>query len=136
MIKEVTKVKEIVIEVPNKVGTLGTLTEALGEKSIEVWALTAATTGNQATIQLVTCSNAKALKVIAELGWKASERDVVQVQLVNKVEAVKTVSLALASADVNIESIYGSVLDVKAPAVFIVPSDVARAVKALKSASA
>ena len=136
MIKGVSKVKEIVVAVPNKVGTLATLTQALAKKSIDVWALTASTNLDQATIQLVTSNNTKALKVIAELGWSAHEREIVQVQLVNKVGAAETVSLTLASADINIESIYGSTLNVKAPAVFIVPSDVSRAVKVLKSASA
>ena len=136
MIKGVTKVKEIVVEVPNKVGTLASLTQALAEKSIDVWALTVSTNLDHATIQIVTCSNAKALKVIAQLGWSAREREIVQVELLNKVGAANTVSLTLASADVNIESIYGSALNVKAPAVFIVPSDVSKAVKVLKSACA
>ena len=136
MIKGVSRAKEIVVEVPNKVGKLATLTRALAEKAIDVWALTASTNLDQATIQLVTSHNTKALKVIAELGWNAREREIVQVELVNKVGAAQAVSLTLASADVNIESIYGSALNVKAPAVFIVPSDVSKAVKVLKSASA
>jgi hypothetical protein len=134
MIKGVTSIKEVLVEVPNKVGVLAQLTEALSAKKVNILAITTATSGSQAWIQLVTENNALALKVVASLGWKASERAAVRVALTNKAGATEAVGATLASADINIESLYGSAWDEKAPSVVVVPSDVTGALKVLKAA--
>lgn len=96
-------------------------------------ALSASTSGDKAWIHIITSDNAKTLKIVSALGWGAVEKDVVRVSLENKAGAAHAMSLSLASADINIETVYGSSWDTKACALIVVPSDVERAVKVLES---
>ncbi len=96
------KVKELHFSVPNKVGTLYKITQALKKARVNIlhaWACGEGATGH---FGLITSSNSKAKRALKKLGIRTSEKDILVVSMANKVGALDRVAARLAKAKVNI----------------------------------
>jgi hypothetical protein len=85
---------------------LGEVASALGAKKVNIEGICAATTGGGGMIWLVVDKNAAAKKVLAQNGWKASEDEVLAVDLSNTPGSLGRFSTKLGKAGVNITFVY------------------------------
>src|SRR3989338_548956 len=96
------KVKELRFSVPNKVGTLHKITQALKNAKVNILHAWACGEGSTGHFGLITHNNAKAKRALKKLRIQSSEKDVLVVSLANKVGALDRVAARLAKAKVNI----------------------------------
>jgi hypothetical protein len=100
------RAKQLTLQVPDQVGTLGEIGAALGTKKANIVALMATTDMGRGTLRLVVDRTAAAKKVFAERGWAATEGEVLQVTLADSPGALGRVAQKLGRAGVNIEYVY------------------------------
>jgi hypothetical protein len=111
---EVTKSREFVVAVPNRVGSLAKLLDVLAEGKINMIALSGEGKGRQGIIRFVTTDAAKTTRVLKKAGIKAKRDDVLVVTLPDKPGKGAALAEALAKAGVNIRSAYGAAAGSKA----------------------
>ncbi|MBI5143975.1 MAG: ACT domain-containing protein [Candidatus Omnitrophica bacterium] len=117
MIKNAELGKEIVVTAPNKVGILAAIAKILADHGINVEGVAGYAVNNEATIMLVADDALRAKDALVKAGYKsATEKEVVVVDLENKVGALKGLSAKLAEANIDIRYTYGTVCAGTCPA--------------------
>jgi hypothetical protein len=129
---KVTAIKLLSFSVPNKVGQLAAVTALLGDAGVSMGAIRAAEAGSNAEIVLAVKNPAKAKKALAPLGVEAKESDALCIEMPNKAGRFQKVAKKLADAGVNIQSSWGTAFTGKTASAVIVPTDIAKALAALK----
>ena len=102
------KVKEISFTMQNKVGLLWEVTAAIAGAKVNITAICAYGMENTAYFMLTTGSNAKAKKALASLGVGMEEKDVVEVEMLNKAGELQKVAKRIADAGIEIEYMYAA----------------------------
>ena len=120
---KVRKIKEIHATAENKVGLLAQVSSAIASAGVNIAAVCAYAEGNKAYFMLVTEDSVKAVAALKERGYKAEEKDVVEVKLENNVGALEGIAKKLAAAGVDLNYIYGTVGEGNAPATIIFSSN-------------
>jgi hypothetical protein len=100
------RAKQLTVTVPDRPGMLGDIASALGAKKVNIKGICAATTGGGGMIWLVVDKNAAAKKVFASNGWKASEDEVLAVDLSNVPGSLGRFATKLGKAGINITFVY------------------------------
>ncbi len=77
----VTMEKEIVIKVPDKVGTTMLVAGAIAEADVNITAICGYSVDNDGHLRVVTSDNAKALDALVKAGFEAEEHDVVRCEV-------------------------------------------------------
>lgn len=99
--------KEITIRAGNKVGVLADVAELLGGLGVNIDAISAHGSGEQAVFRIITSDSTTAMKHLAKLpGVKASESDVVVINMPNKPGELGKITRKLANKGVDLESVY------------------------------
>jgi len=93
---------------PNRVGLLSEVTTAIAGVKINITAICAYGMGNTAYFMLTTNSNAKVKKALATLGVIIEERDVVQVEVPDKLGELQKIAKKIANAGIDIEYMYAT----------------------------
>lgn len=120
MVKDAGLRKEILVTEKNKAGILANLSKILSEHGINIEGVAGYAVNNEAKIMLVTEDDVRAQDAIKKAGYKqVSENEVVEVELVNKAGALKTVGAKLASAGIDIKYAYGTICSEGCPAKII-----------------
>ncbi len=96
------RVKELQFSTPNKVGVLGKVTNALKKARVNILHLWACGEGSRGTFGIVTNNNARAKKALKKLGYSSREKEILVVNLQNKVGALAKVANRLAKAGVSV----------------------------------
>ena len=96
------KVKEIQFSTPNEVGVLSKVTGALKKARVNILHMWACGEGSKGTFGLVTNNNARAKKALKKIGRSFKEKEILVVNLPNKVGALARVANRLAKAGVNV----------------------------------
>ena len=102
------KVREISFTMQNKVGLLWEVTAAIAGAKVNIAAICAYGMENTAYFMLTTDSNAKAKKALASLGVGMEEKDVVEVEMLNKPGELQKVAKKIADAGIDIEYMYAA----------------------------
>ena len=102
------KAKEISFTMPNKAGLLSEVTRAISEARVNITAICAYVMGNTAYFMLTTASNVKAKKALEPLDVAIEERDVVEVELLNRPGELQKVAKRIADAGIDIEYMYAT----------------------------
>jgi hypothetical protein len=97
------KVKELQFTVPNRVGMLGRVTQALKRARVNILHIWAYSAGPKGYFGVVTSSNAKAKAALRKLGVASKESDVLVLGLSNRVGALDRVAQKLARSNVDVE---------------------------------
>ena len=127
------KAKQITAWVESKPGELGRITEALGKAKVNITAISAWSLAGDSPIHLLVSSPAKAKKVLANLGIRCTEEEVLCVTLTNEAGTLGEVGKRLGAANINVDYGYGSVPESgKQADILLAVSDLAGAAKALK----
>jgi hypothetical protein len=77
----VTMEKEIVVKVPDKVGTAMLVAGAIAEADVNIKAICGYSVDHDGHLRVVTSDNAKAMDALAKAGFKAEEHDVVRCEV-------------------------------------------------------
>jgi hypothetical protein len=101
-------VKELLAVTPNRVGMLAEVSGAMAENGVNITAICAYGMGGKAYFMMLTDNNRKAVKALKARRFKVSERDVVAVELANKVGMAERLANKLARAGVSLDRCYGS----------------------------
>lgn len=117
------KVKEIRLSMPNRVGLLSEVTTAVTNAKVNINAICAYAMENNAFLNLLTSSNAKAKKALSPLGFGIEEKDVLQVELPNKPGELQKIAKRIADAGIDIEFMYATTAGGKATCVLKTADD-------------
>ncbi len=102
------KAKEMSFTMPNKAGLLSEVSRAIAEAGVNITAICAYAMGNTAYFMLTTASNVKAKKALVPLSVAVEERDVVEVELLNRPGELQKVAKRIANAGIDIEYMYAT----------------------------
>ncbi len=100
--------KEIVMRMPNEIGTLNKIAKTLSDKGINVVAVSAWVEGAEVVIRLVTDENARAGDALKAQHYPAREADVIVADLLHKPGMLRHVTEALAQEGIDIHHLYAT----------------------------
>ena len=100
--------KEIVLRMPNEIGTLNTIAKTLSDKGINIIASSAWVEGAEVIIRLVTDENARAVDALKAQRHAAREVDVIVADLLHKPGMLRRVTEALAQEGIDIHHLYAT----------------------------
>lgn len=103
------KVKQISIFLENKSGRLAQVTKVLGEKNINIRALSLADTTDYGILRLIVNDPDTALDVLKQEGFAVRSTDVVAIQVSDHPGGLAAILKALEDLGVNIEYMYAFV---------------------------
>ncbi len=104
-----SKVKQLFFSLPNNVGLLMEITEALAKAKINVEAICAyAWEELNASFMMVTDNNTKAKNVLSRMGAKVELEEVLALEVPNKVGELNKATKKIAFAGIDIYYLYGS----------------------------
>jgi hypothetical protein len=127
------KSKQITVWVESTPGQMGRVAKALGEAGVNITAFTAYTTGGESPIRLQVSSAAKAKKVLAGLGLRLTEEEVLRVTVADKPGMLGDIGTRLGEAGIQVDYAYASLaLGGKKVDVVLGVADLAGAAKALR----
>ncbi|MEP7082001.1 MAG: ACT domain-containing protein [Chloroflexota bacterium] len=120
-----------IIELENKTGALAEITEAIGERGINITAISGVTAGTVGALGLLTNDEAGTREVLKSAGTKVREIGLVSVSLEHKAGTLGQIARKLADAGVNIELLLGTGMSGSNVTVAIGVDDVAAAQRAI-----
>lgn len=100
--------KEIVLRMPNAIGTLNVIAKALSDKAINILALSAWVEGEQVVIRLLTDDAARAADALRAQNHAVREADVVVTELPHKPGMLRRITDQLAADEIDIHHLYAS----------------------------
>ena len=103
------KVKQISIFIENRSGRLREVAGVLGEKSINIRALSLADTSDYGILRLIVDRPDEALDVLKNANFTLSETDVIAVEVSDKPGGLSRVLNILGDAGINVEYMYAFV---------------------------
>lgn len=126
------RAKELMIRTDDRPGLLGELASALGAKKVNIRAVNAWVENGQAVFRLVVDKGPAAKKVLAALGWKAEEKDVLELELADKPGALGKAAKALGDAGISIGHIFVGAGGARKATIYLGVPDVKAAMKAVR----
>ncbi|MFA5143161.1 MAG: ACT domain-containing protein [Candidatus Omnitrophota bacterium] len=109
MIKNAELGKELVLTVPNKMGTMANVSKILADHGINIEGVAGYAIGNEAKVMIVADDILRAGDALKKAGFKAIEtKEVVVVELENKPGALKSLSARISDAKIDIRYLYGT----------------------------
>lgn len=102
------RAKQLVATMPTRVGLLADISDTIRSAGVNITAISAYERDGLAKFLLVTDDNAKASEALGRIAADVREKDVILIELENRVGALADVAKKLAEAGVNIEYTYGT----------------------------
>jgi hypothetical protein len=126
------RAKALKVKVPDRPGTLGEITSALGAKGINLRAVHGYSEGVQGVVCLVVDKLAAANRVLVGRGLEPEEEEVLEVELAHRPGALGEVAKVLGDAGVNIKYVFVGPAGARKATAFLAVSDMQRALRALR----
>jgi hypothetical protein len=124
------KMKELSFSLPNRIGLLSELSSFLTAAKVNIEAICAYGMGDEGYFMIVTDNNAKAKKVISQMGAEVKVEEVIAVEMPNRVGQMRQAAKQISDAGVDIHYVYGSPVRGKMTVIFKTADD-KRVLKAL-----
>ena len=124
------KMKQLSFSLPNRIGLLSELSSFLTAAKINIEAICAYGMGDEGYFMIVTDNNAKAKKVISQMGAEVKVEEVIAVEMPNKAGQLRQAAKRISDAGVDIDYVYGSPVQGKMTVIFKT-ADEKKAIKAL-----
>lgn len=105
---KVTKAKQIGFSLPNKVGLMAEVAEALAAAKVNIEAICAYEMEDEGYFMLITDDATKAKRALSKLSKEIISDDVFYVEVPNKPGQLEAVSRKLSDAGIDVQYIYGS----------------------------
>jgi hypothetical protein len=125
-----TRLKQLSFTLPDKIGLLSEVTAFITGAKINIHAICAYGMGEEGRFMIVTDNNAKAKKVLSQMGAEVNTEDVIAVEVPNKVGRLQQAARKISDAGVDIYYVYGSPVKQKMTLIFKTSND-KKALKAL-----
>jgi hypothetical protein len=100
--------KEVVIRMPNAIGTLDKIARTIADKGINILAVSAGVEGADAVIRIVTDDSVRVLDALRGQKYNAREADVLVTEPPHKPGMLHRVTEKLAQADIDIHHLYAT----------------------------
>ena len=126
------KAKELKFRVPDRAGMLGEIAAALGEKKVNLRAISAWVEGTEGVVRIVVDRTAVAKKLLASKGWAPEEREVLELELPDKPGALGAAATRLGKAGIYVTHVFVGTGGGRKATVFLGVSDVAAAARAVR----
>jgi hypothetical protein len=101
------KSKQLTFSLPNKIGLLSDVAEAVAEAKVNIEAICAYERG-YGFFMMVADDAAKAKKILTRMGANVHVEDVILLQVPNRVGQLEKISKKISDAGINVIFIYGS----------------------------
>jgi hypothetical protein len=124
------KIKQLSFSLPNRIGLLSELSSFLTAAKVNIEAICAYGMGDEGYFMIVTDKNAKAKKVISQMGAEVKVEEVIAVEMPNRVGQMRQAAKQISDAGVDIHYVYGSPVRGKMTVIFKTAND-KRVLKAL-----
>jgi hypothetical protein len=126
------RAKELKIQCDDRPGVLGEIAAALGEKKVNLRALSGWVENGQGVVRLVVDQLPAAKKVLTSKGYTPEVKDVVEIELPDKPGALGAAASKLGEAGVNVDYVFVGTAGARKAAVFLGVADVKAALRALR----
>jgi len=103
-----TKLKQLSFRLPDRIGLLSEVTAFITAAKINIEAICAYGMGNEGHFMIITDNNAKAKKVVSNMGAEVKTEDVIAVEVPNKVGQLQQTAKKISDAGIDIFFVYGS----------------------------
>jgi len=100
--------KEVVIRIPNAIGTLDAIAKTLADKGINILAVSAWVEGAQAVIRLVTDESVRVMDALRSQKYDAREGDVLVTEPPHKPGMLHRITEKLAQGQIDIHHLYAT----------------------------
>jgi len=100
--------KEVVIRIPNAIGTLDVIARTLADKGINILAVSAWVEGAQAVIRLVTDESVRVMDALRSQKYDAREGDVLVTEPPHKPGMLHRITEKLAQGQIDIHHLYAT----------------------------
>jgi hypothetical protein len=100
--------KEVVVRMPNAIGTLDDIARAIADKGINIQAISAWVEGPQAVIRLVTDDNVRVLDALRAQQHDVREAEVLVTEPAHKPGMLHRIAETLAGAEIDIHHLYAT----------------------------
>jgi len=100
--------KEVVIRMPNAIGTLNEIARTIADKGVNILAVSAWVEGAQAVVRLVTDDSVRVLDALKAHKHDAREADVLITEPLHKPGMLHRITEKLAQAEIDIHHLYAT----------------------------
>jgi hypothetical protein len=100
--------REVVLRMPNEIGTLNTVAKALADKAFDILAISAWVEGADVVIRLLTDDAARAMDTLKAQKHQVRQADVVVCELAHKPGMLRNVTEKLALGEIDIHHLYAT----------------------------
>lgn len=100
--------RELVIRMPNEIGTLNTVAKTLADKGFNVIAVSGWVEGADVVIRLLTDDASRAMDTLKAHQYPVRQSDVVVCELLHKPGMLRSVTERLAQEDIDIHHLYAT----------------------------
>lgn len=104
----VSKISELIVSTPNKIGTMGKVFKLIADVGVNVSAFCAWVEGDKGMFRLVTDNNANVQNVLQAAGYETRTQEAIRVQTESKIGVGAEVGKKLGDAGVDIKHTYAS----------------------------
>ncbi len=102
-------VKEIVVRLENRPGTLSEVSELLGGNGINILALTVRTEGDLGVMSFVSSDTVRAQNILRSAGYELTTQDVIAAETPHHPGGLNAILKPLKLANVNVEYLYSCI---------------------------
>ena len=100
--------KELVLRMPNEIGTLNKIAKALADKGFNILAVSAWVEGAEAVVRLLTDEPARAADTLKAQKYAVREKDVIVAEVAHKPGMLRGITDKLALEEIDIHHLYAS----------------------------
>ena len=100
--------KEVIVRMPNAIGTLNGIAKTIAEKGVNILAVSAWVEGAQAVIRLVTDDSVRVMDALRAHKYEAREGDVLVTEPSHKPGMLHRITDKLAQAEIDIHHLYAT----------------------------
>ena len=124
------KLKQLSFTLPDRIGLLSEVAAFITAAKINIEAICAYGMGDEGRFMIITDNNAKAKKVLSQMGAEVNTEDVIAVEVPNKIGQLQQTARKISDAGIDIAYVYGSPVKNKMTLIFKTADD-KKALKAL-----
>jgi len=124
------KLKQLSFTLPDRTGLLSEVAAFITAAKINIEAICAYGMGDEGRFMIITDNNAKAKKVLSQMGAEVKSEDVIAVEVPNKTGQLQQTARKISDAGIDIAYVYGSPVKNKMTLIFKTADD-KKALKAL-----
>ena len=124
------KLKQLSFTLPDRIGLLSEVAAFITAAKINIEAICAYGMGEEGRFMIITDNNAKAKKVLSQMGAEVKSEDVIAVEVPNKIGQLQQTARKISDAGIDIAYVYGSPVKQKMTLIFKTADD-KKALKAL-----